>query len=234
MILVGTALGDSIDDGAGGAAVLGGIVGGVDLEFLDSGLGGGITNASSAAFFGKEGLIVVAAINGVVVQKSAHATETDQSEAAGIVDRARSEQREAGPAAAVNGQVFDGYLVDSGGKFLGVSVDLRGLRADHDSCASRTDVEARGNLRDATDLHDDLLGPEWSKALHFNGNGVRGGLELADAEIAGVIGHDGLFGVRTVVLDGDFGIWNGGAARIQHGAADGAVGGGLRECGASE
>src|SRR5258708_7461524 len=120
MVLIGSALGDGIDDGAGGAAILGGIVGSIDLKFLDCGLGARVADTRAAALLGEESLIVVAAVNRIVVQKSAHATETNQSKSAGIVDCAGSQQSETGPAAAVDGEVANRGLVEGGSKFLGI------------------------------------------------------------------------------------------------------------------
>src|SRR5712692_1763627 len=67
VVLICAALSDRVDDGAGGAAVLGGIVRGIDLKFLDGSLGSGVADARTAAFLAEKRLVVVGAINGVVI-----------------------------------------------------------------------------------------------------------------------------------------------------------------------
>jgi len=59
-------------------------------------------------------------------------------------------------------------------------------------------------------------------------------LKLSDAKIAGIIGHCYFLGVGAVTLNHHSGIGDSSAAGIRNGAANGAVGGGLGECAASE
>jgi hypothetical protein len=51
--LVAAALGDGVDDATSGTTVLSGVVGGVDLELLNGGLGGGVTGAGASTLFGE-------------------------------------------------------------------------------------------------------------------------------------------------------------------------------------
>src|SRR6266478_40599 len=95
--LVTAALGDGVDHAAGGAAVLGGIVGRVDLEFLDGGFAGGIADAGAAAFFAEERLIVVGTVHRVVVEQAGNSAEAYETKAA-IRHRAGRAQRESRPA----------------------------------------------------------------------------------------------------------------------------------------
>src|SRR5258708_32641221 len=103
MVLVGSTLGDGVDDGTSSSAVFSGIVGSIDLKFLDCRLGARVADTGAATLLGEESLIVVTAVNRIVVQKSAHATETNQSESAGIVHCASGQQSETGPAARCDG-----------------------------------------------------------------------------------------------------------------------------------
>src|SRR5258708_813358 len=102
MDLVAAAFGDGIDHAAGGTPVLGGIVGSIDLEFLDGGFAGGIADASAAALFTEERLIVVSAVDRIVVQQPGNAAEAHETETA-IGDCTGGAQREGGPAAAIDG-----------------------------------------------------------------------------------------------------------------------------------
>ena len=61
--LVGAALGDGVDDSAGGAAVFGGVDAGVDLELLYRDLRRGIALSGAAALLGEVGLVVIGAVD---------------------------------------------------------------------------------------------------------------------------------------------------------------------------
>ncbi len=69
MELVGAALGDGVDDSACGATVFRGIVRSVDLKFLHGSLRNRVADAGAAAFFREESLVVVATVNGTVVEQ---------------------------------------------------------------------------------------------------------------------------------------------------------------------
>src|SRR6266404_5857716 len=64
MELVRAGFGDGVDHSPGGAAVFRGIVRSVYLKLLHGRLGDGVPDARAAALFGKERLVVVAAVDG--------------------------------------------------------------------------------------------------------------------------------------------------------------------------
>ena len=111
VIVVSTTLGHGIDHGARGAAILGGIVGGIDLEFLDSGLRAGISGARAPALFGEECLVIVSPVDRVVIQQGADPAEAQKAEAARIVDDSRGQESEVRPAPAVDRKIRDGGLI---------------------------------------------------------------------------------------------------------------------------
>ena len=76
---VGAALGHGIDDAACGAAVLRGVVRGVDLKLLNGDGRDRIGSARAAAGLGVVGLVVVGAVNGIVVEQVADAAEAEQT-----------------------------------------------------------------------------------------------------------------------------------------------------------
>ena len=94
MELVRAGFGDGVDHSPGGAAVFRGIVRSVYLKLLHGRLGDGVPDARATTLFGKERLVVVAAVYSRVVEKRTHASETDQPKTAGIIDRAGCEKRE--------------------------------------------------------------------------------------------------------------------------------------------
>src|SRR5256885_5228151 len=75
-----------------------------------------------------------------------------------------------------------------------------------------------------------MFSGERSHASGVHRDGVFGGGELADAEIAGVVGGGGRYGIGAGVLCGDLRVGNGGSGRIDYRAPDGA---GRRGLGAS-
>src|SRR5262245_12384919 len=113
MQIVGPALGHGVGHAAGRASVFGGIIRGVDLKLADRRLADRIADASAAALFGKERLVVVAAVYRIVIQQSGNSAEADQSEGA-VGRRAGRQKREIGPASSVDGKLVDGCLVDVG------------------------------------------------------------------------------------------------------------------------
>src|SRR5688572_7404504 len=115
--IVGSAFGDGVGHAAGGAAVFRRIIRGVDLKLADRRLTDRIAQTGAAAFFAEERLVVVAAVNGVVVEQAGNAAETDQPEAT-VGNRAGRQNREVGPAAAVDRQFVDLGLIDVGGELL--------------------------------------------------------------------------------------------------------------------
>src|SRR5437764_15278800 len=125
MVLIRAALRDRVDHSAGGPPVFCGVVRSVHLKFLNGSLGAGIADARAAALFGKEGLIIVAAVHRVVVEQCAHAAEADESKTVDVIHCAGSEKNEIRPAAAVDGEVANGRLIDSGSEFGGDGIDLR-------------------------------------------------------------------------------------------------------------
>src|SRR5207244_11653554 len=92
VVVIGAAFSHGIHDCPSSAAILGRVVGSINLKFLHGGLGAGVANARATPLLGKECLIVITTIDGVIVGKSAHAAKADQAKTVGITDRARSEE----------------------------------------------------------------------------------------------------------------------------------------------
>jgi hypothetical protein len=74
---VAAGLGHRVDQTAGSAAVFGVEVAQPDLELLDVCLAVGVDGAGAAAGFGKESLVVVGAVHGVVVVEAGDAAVGD-------------------------------------------------------------------------------------------------------------------------------------------------------------
>ena len=163
--MVGAAAGDSVDDTAGGAAVFGGVVRGVDLKLAHGGLTGEVGGAGAAALLGEEGLVVVCAIEGVVVEKNADAAKAELAIAL-LVRRDRGgEQREVGPPAAVRRQLIDGGLVDVGGECGRAQVNDGSGLADFDGLLGMRDGEVRGQRSEAAHLYRDACDVETREAV---------------------------------------------------------------------
>src|SRR5882762_8668817 len=115
MELVCATLRNSVGNTARGASVLSRVTRSVDLEFFNRRLADYVRNAGAAALFSEERLIVVASVNGIVVEQARDATETDQAERA-VRNGAGGQDRELGPAAAVDRQFVNRGLIDVAGK----------------------------------------------------------------------------------------------------------------------
>src|ERR1700686_5100708 len=153
--LVGAALGDGVDYAACGTAVFGGIVGGVNLEFLDGGFAGGIADARAAALFAEECLIVVGTVDRVVVQQAGDAAEAHQTETAVRYGAGRA-QRERGPAAAVDGEIVNRGVVDVGAEVGAIGGDNGKLGGGDDRFRHRLDAKGGIYRRDSANLYGDI------------------------------------------------------------------------------
>ena len=150
------ALGDGVHDAAGGAAVLGRVVRRRDLELADGVGADRIRKARTATLLGEEGLRVVAAVDGVVVQETGDAAEADEAE--GPVRRgSRRHQRERRPATRIRRQVGDRRLVDVGGEVRLLGVDDGRFRRDLHGLDLTGEPEPHVEGRRPTDFHDDVV-----------------------------------------------------------------------------
>src|SRR5947207_8911811 len=111
MKLVRAALGNGVNHSAGRAAVLRRVIRSVHLELANRSLAGYVAKTGAAFFFGEEGLIVIATIDGVVVQQSRNSAEADQAEVT-IRDGTWSQQPKIRPARTSDGQVVNFGLID--------------------------------------------------------------------------------------------------------------------------
>src|SRR6185503_14318076 len=98
-------------------------------EFANRSLADRVTDARAAAFFGEERLIIVAAVDGVVVQQPGDATETDQTEGT-VRHCAGRQQREVRPTTTVDRQLVNRSLVDVAGEVLLRGIDYRRFSTD--------------------------------------------------------------------------------------------------------
>src|SRR5260370_21088071 len=114
----------SINNAAGGTAIFGRIVGGVHLKLAHRSLADYVADARATTLFREECLIVIATINRVVIQHSGNSTEADQAKRA-VKRRTRSQQREVGPAPAVDWQLVNRSLIDVTREVLLGGVDNR-------------------------------------------------------------------------------------------------------------
>ncbi len=101
-----------------------------------------------------EGLVVVGTIDGAVVHQAADAAKADEAEVS--VERGSGgEQGKVGPAAAVDGKVFDGRVADVAGEIGLRGIDRRSFIAHFDDLVSRGHREWNLDLGDAPDLDGD-------------------------------------------------------------------------------
>src|SRR5262249_2206168 len=149
--------------------------------------GEGVTDAGAAAFFGEKGLIVVAAVHGAVVEERANSAEADETKTVAVIDGTRSEKREAGPAAVVDGQIGDGFFVDYVGEILRGRVDDGNFCGDFDGGAGGSDAKLGRDFGDAANLDDYLLRPIRRETGSFNRYCVCCWSELADTKISCVV-----------------------------------------------
>ena len=95
-------------DSAGCAAEFRRVVLCIDLEFLYRLLADDVVDSRSPTLFGKEGLVVVGAVDRAVVQKTGDSAEADQSEVS-IRGDAGCQRNEVRPAAAVYRKFLNGF-----------------------------------------------------------------------------------------------------------------------------
>ncbi len=151
--LVPAATGDGVDHGTGGAAILGGEVGSVDLELPHGCLADDVADAASSALFAEECLVVVRAIDGAVIHQSADAAKADQAEVA-IKRSCGREQGEVGPAPAIDGEIIDEREIQVGGKIGLGGIDRRSFVAHLDGLVDASDRKGNFDFGDAPDLDD--------------------------------------------------------------------------------
>src|SRR6266404_6185466 len=225
--LVAAALGDGVDHAAGGAAVLGGIVGRVDLEFLDGGFAGGVADAGAAALFAEERLVVVGAVDRVVVEQAGNAAETYQTKAA-IRHRAGRAQRESRPASAVDGEIVDRGVVDVGAEVRAIGGDNGELGGGDDGFGHGLDAERGIYRRDSANFHGDIGDFEGAKAGAGDLERILAGLKVDEHVTAAAIRNAAGAAARAEVTAADDRVRHYSAGLIRDGASDGAIGCRLR------
>ena len=139
--VVGAGLGDDVDHGAAGAAVLGGERVRVDLEFLHRVLAElvrGTSGAGAADGLAEERVVVVRPVDDQAVERAALTGEADIA-GADVARDAGREQREVDEVAAIDGQVLHRRFGDR-------RADLRAAGLE-DRRAAR-DVDGFGDARD--------------------------------------------------------------------------------------
>ena len=112
-----------------------------------------IGDACASALVRQERLIVVAAVDGGLVQQAADAAKTDRSERTIRGGRGRQDC-EVGPAAAVVGKIVERSLIEADGEVLprGVDAGHVGWRKSERSGGIQRDVHRRG----PPDLYHDV------------------------------------------------------------------------------
>jgi len=230
--LVGAVLEGDVDDGAGGAAIFGGVAGGLDFELLhgvETGYDDGVT---------EEGGVVVDAIEHEVVVFDALSVDGEgDAFLAGAIDivagcsggGAGDESGEGHEVAIADGHLQDCPVVDNlrergsfrvdeglaaldGNGFLGVS----GLESD---------IDADGLI----DLEPDVALLEPFEAGGFDADGVVPDDKISEQVDAIGAGIDGAGDAGGEIRDGDTGVRDDGAASVGDDAGD-AGGGSLSKC----
>ncbi len=179
--LVRPALGHSVHDSAGGAAVLGRVVRRRHLELSDGVGADRIRETRAATFLREEGLRVVPTVDGVVVQEAGDPAEADEAEGA-VRCGARRHQRKRRPATRVRRQVGDRRLVDVGGEVRLLGVDDGRFRRDLHGLDLTGEPEPDVERRRTTDFHDDVVTLVRREAAERHFDGVHAGRQVDDQE----------------------------------------------------
>src|SRR5262249_46665642 len=155
-----------------------------------------------AAFFGEEGLVIVASVYRVVVQQAGNSAKADQAKS-GVWHRSGRQKGEIRPAPPVDRQPVDGRLVDVGSEFFGLSIDRRCASDDFDGGRRRADAQYCVNAAQTSDLDHELLLFVFGKAGGGDGQCVCAGLKVVESEPAIAVGGRGLrlIGVRALQCD---------------------------------
>ncbi len=156
MQLVCSRLGDCVGNATRRTSILGRVTRSVNLKLANRGLANNIRNARAAALFSEEGLIVVAAIHGVVVQEARDAAKTDQAKSA-IRNRTGRENSEVRPATPIDWGFIDRRLINVAGKILLSSIDYRCLGSYLNSSGYALKRQPNFQRRLASNLHHDIL-----------------------------------------------------------------------------
>ena len=194
--VIGAGLGDDVDDGAAGAALLGAVSGGGDAELLHDVGGDFVGGAIASARLGEESVVVVAAVDEEAVLESANAAEGEIAvgggiEAARILRDAGREQGEVGEAAAVQGEIVQGALVEQRGDAVGLSVDQDGRCGDSHGFMWAGYGEVEIQRCGAANIHLQLGRDLRGHAFGGDAGGVIAGREQVESEAAFGVGGCG-------------------------------------------
>ena len=210
--VVGPGLEVDVDDAAHGAAVLGGVGVGLDLELLD-GVDGGLDHLAAALGAGELVGVVVDAVDHEVVLGDLHAAgaEAAVAAAAGGLDGAGREQGELVVLAAVEGHVDDAAVVDHLALAGFDGVELQGVGGDDDVLGDGADFKGEIEFGPLIDREDDAGTSDGLEALLLDGDGVGAGLQQGNGVVAIGVG---------LGLSGDVGgdVGDGNACRGHDGA----------------
>src|SRR5215216_135791 len=163
-------------------------------------------------------------------KKACNTAERHQTERA-VGSRTGRAQRKRGPSARVGRQVGNRRLVDVRRKVRLFHVDDRGGRRHLDGLNLPRHAQGDIEIRRAADFDDDVVSLVRRKATQHDLDRIDSRLQSNDEKASIRIG-DGLR--RTVgadVPDGYGGSRHAGLLDVEHDAADGSLGGGLRKCG---
>jgi hypothetical protein len=224
---VRSALGDGVDDATGGAAVFNGVVLGIDLELLHSGLNGGVSGAGASALFREVGLVVVGAVDCDVVEQRALAAEAQQAVAVRVVHDAGGEQREGRPAVIVLGQIVERDLVYHAGKIGSRRIDERRTGRHFDGLRGAADTQACFDVCQGSDLDCNVFRVVEAESRRFDFDFVNTRLEVDDAEVAGGVGDRLLLSIGAQISHGNRSVGYNCAGAIENVAAHSAIDGRL-------
>ena len=221
---------DDVDDGSAGAAEFGAIGVGGDAKLLH-GFGGEIVRlAVASAGLGVEGVVVVAAVDEEAVLESSNAAEGEiaiggRGEAARILRDAGGEQGEIGEAAAIEGKVSNGALIEQGGDGAGLGLDKSGGAGDGDIFLSACDGEMEFEFGGGANVDVELRAELRRHAFGRRARGVVAGRKQFQGEAA-----FGVAGCRVArpsrdIDDNDGRLRERGFRRVKDGATKGSGGG---------
>ncbi len=202
MKLVCARLCDGVDDASRGTPVLGREVWGINLKLTNRCLTDWIRAASASSLFREKALVIVAAINGAVIQQAGDTAKTNQTEVA-IGCGCRCKNREVGPAASIDREFVDRCLIQVAGKILLRGVDDRSFSSYVDGACYRSNRQRHLKVSFASNFDSHGFDCSWTEPSWIYSDGVKAGLEIGNLETSGVIGGGRIFLIGSDVFYGD-------------------------------
>ena len=219
--LIGSRLGDDVDDAAGRAAELGAGAGGDHLEFLDRFERDVDRRPLPAHLLAEKAVVVVAAVEADVVEHAALSREGDFVAIGTLHDAdARREREKIFELAPQNRRRFDRGLVERAGRGRAADVDRRRDRGDGDGFGDARHLHRRAETNGLANRDDHVLFHDRGKAGQLQRHRVAAGRQLQRDKAAVPIGDQAARQVGVDVADLDVDSGKDAAARVGHGRVD--------------